>query len=125
MIDHLSITTRSRNAPTRGMNMNFRSDNEVGAHPRIVEAVARAFASGPAPSYGDDDWTHRVEHRLRDLFEKPDLVAFPVATGTAANVLSLACCTPSWARSTVIRRLTSRSTRPTRRNSSRRAPSSA
>ena len=76
--------------------MNFRSDNEVGAHPRIVEAVSRAFASGSAPSYGADDWTHRVEHRLRDLFEKPDLVAFPVATGTAANVLSLACCTPPW-----------------------------
>jgi threonine aldolase len=76
--------------------MNFRSDNEVGAHPRIIEAVSRAFASGGAPSYGADDWTHRVEHRLRDLFEKPDLVAFPVVTGTAANVLSLACCTPSW-----------------------------
>lgn len=76
--------------------MNFRSDNEVGAHARIVEAVGRAFASGSAPSYGADEWTHRVEHRLRDLFEKPDLVAFPVATGTAANVLSLACCTPSW-----------------------------
>lgn len=76
--------------------MNFRSDNEVGAHPRIVEAVARAFSSGSAPSYGADDWTQRVERRLCDLFEKPDLVAFPVATGTAANVLSLACCTPSW-----------------------------
>jgi threonine aldolase len=58
--------------------------------------VGRAFACGAAPSYGADDWTHRVEHRLRELFEKPDLVAFPVATGTAANVLSLACCTPSW-----------------------------
>ncbi|MCF8533498.1 MAG: low specificity L-threonine aldolase [Reyranella sp.] len=76
--------------------MNFRSDNEVGAHGSIVEAVSRAFSGGTAPSYGDDDWTHRVERRLRDLFEKPDLVAFPVATGTAANVLALACCTPPW-----------------------------
>ena len=76
--------------------MNFRSDNEVGAHPGIVEAVARAFAAGSAPSYGDDEWTHRVERRLRELFERPDLIAFPVATGTAANVLSLACCTPPW-----------------------------
>ena len=76
--------------------MNFRSDNEVGAHSSIVEAVSRAFSGGTAPSYGDDDWTHRVERRLRDLFEKPDLVAFPVATGTAANVLALACCTPPW-----------------------------
>ncbi len=76
--------------------MNFRSDNEVGAHPGIVEAVARAFACGTAPSYGADEWTQRVERRLRELFDKPDLVAFPVATGTAANVLALACCTPSW-----------------------------
>lgn len=76
--------------------MNFRSDNEVGAHPAIIEAVSRAFSGGTAPSYGADIWTHRVEQRLRDLFERPDLVAFPVATGTAANVLSLACCTPPW-----------------------------
>ena len=76
--------------------MNFRSDNEVGAHPAIIEAVGRAFTSGTAPSYGSDDWTHRVEQRLRDLFQRPDLVAFPVVTGTAANVLSLACCTPPW-----------------------------
>ena len=58
--------------------------------------MGRAFSSGTAPSYGADEWTQRVERRLRELFDKPDLVAFPVATGTAANVLSLACCTPSW-----------------------------
>ena len=76
--------------------MNFRSDNEVGAHPAIIEAVGRAFTSGPAHSYGADDWTQRVERRLRELFDKPDLVAFPVITGTAANSLALACCTPPW-----------------------------
>jgi threonine aldolase len=76
--------------------MNFRSDNEVGAHPGVIEAVARAFTAGSAPSYGADDWTHKVERRLRELFEKPDLVAYPVITGTAANSLALACCTPPW-----------------------------
>ena len=76
--------------------MNFRSDNEVGAHPTIIEAVSRAFTSGTAFSYGADSWTQRVEQRLRELFNKPDLVAFPVGTGTAANVLALACCTPPW-----------------------------
>ncbi len=76
--------------------MHFRSDNEVGAHPAVIEAVVRAFSSGSAPSYGADEWTRRVERRLRDLFERPDLVAFPVATGTAANVLALSCCTPPW-----------------------------
>ncbi len=77
--------------------MNFRSDNEVGAHPVILEAVTKAFSDGStAPSYGADDWTHRVERRLRDIFGKHDLVAFPVATGTAANSLALSCCTPPW-----------------------------
>jgi threonine aldolase len=76
--------------------MNFRSDNEVGAHPLIIEAVSRAFRAGPVHSYGADEWTQKVEQRLRDIFERPGLVAFPVATGTAANVLALACCTPPW-----------------------------
>jgi threonine aldolase len=76
--------------------INLRSDNEVGAHPLIIEAVGRAFTSGSAKSYGADEWTHRVEDRLRTLFERPDLVAYPVAVGTAANVLALACCTPPW-----------------------------
>jgi len=76
--------------------MDFRSDNVTGAHPAIVEAVSAAYRAGPASSYGADDWTRRVERRLRDVFEKPDLVAFPVATGTAANSLAIACCTPSW-----------------------------
>src|SRR5665213_4114881 len=80
----------------QGQAMNFRSDNEVGAHPLIIEAVSRAFSSGPAFSYGADKWTEKVESRLRDIFEKPDLCAFPVTTGTAANGLALACCTPPW-----------------------------
>ncbi len=76
--------------------MNFRSDNESGAHPLIIEAVGRAFGAGPVHSYGADEWTQRVENRLRDIFERPELCAYPVATGTAANVLALACCTPPW-----------------------------
>jgi threonine aldolase len=76
--------------------LNFRSDNETGAHPAIIEAVSRAFRAGPVHSYGADPWTEKVEHRLREIFEKPDLCAWPVATGTAANVLALACCCPPW-----------------------------
>jgi threonine aldolase len=76
--------------------MNFRSDNEAGAHPAIIEAVAKAFRAGPVHSYGADEWTQKVERRLREIFEKPDLAAYPVAVGTAANVLALACCSPPW-----------------------------
>jgi threonine aldolase len=76
--------------------MNFRSDNETGAHPAIIEAVSRAFRAGSVHSYGADEWTRKVEHRMREIFERPNLAAFPVATGTAANVLALACCSPPW-----------------------------
>ena len=54
--------------------MNFRSDNEVGAHPTIIEAVSRAFTSGTAFSYGADAWTQRVEQRLRELFAERDVM---------------------------------------------------
>jgi len=76
--------------------MNFRSDNEAGAHPSIIEALSRAYGSGSAKSFGEDAWTRRVEHRLQEVFDNPNLAAFPVVTGTVANALSLACCTPAW-----------------------------
>lgn len=73
---------------------DFRSDNTAGAHPLVVEALARA-AVGSTPSYGADPWTARLTERLSDLFETP-VTVFPVATGTAANALSLAAVTPPW-----------------------------
>ena len=76
--------------------MNFRSDNEAGAHPLIIAAVGRAFASGSPAAFGEDECTRRVEQRFREVFDKPDLLAFPVITGTVANALSLACCAPPW-----------------------------
>jgi threonine aldolase len=73
--------------------MNFASDNVTGACPAVLDALVAAN-DGAAMPYGNDDWTGRVRDRLRDLFGKPDLLAFPVATGTAANALALACLTP-------------------------------
>ncbi len=74
--------------------MNFMSDNVTGAAPEILDAIVKANA-GTAPSYGNDDWTRRLTQRLSDLFER-DVAVFPVATGTAANALSLAALTPPW-----------------------------
>jgi len=72
--------------------MNFLSDNVPGASPEIIEALNRASA-GLLPAYGEDVLTARVEARLKEIFEI-DLAAFPVATGTAANALSLSVVTP-------------------------------
>lgn len=57
--------------------MNVRSDNEAGAHPLIIDALRRAFTSGSPASFGEDEWTRRVERRLREVFDKPDLWPFP------------------------------------------------
>lgn len=75
--------------------LNLASDNVTGAAPEIVEAMARA-AGGDAMPYGNDALTDRVTHRIRDLFEHPDAVVFPVATGSAANALALSVMTPPW-----------------------------
>ncbi len=75
--------------------MNFASDNVTGACPAVLDALVQANA-GPAMPYGEDPWTARVQARLRALFDKPDLLAFPVATGTAANALALSCLTPPY-----------------------------
>lgn len=72
--------------------MNFASDNVVGVHPRILQAVVDANG-GPQESYGADEYTTRGIQRLQRVFDT-DLHAFLVTTGTAANSLCLATMTP-------------------------------
>jgi threonine aldolase len=74
--------------------IDFRSDNTGRAAPEILDALIRAN-SGTALGYGADEWTARLQERFADLFETKVRV-FPVATGTAANALSLAAISPSW-----------------------------
>src|SRR5580658_5419397 len=74
--------------------IDFRSDNTGCAAPEILDALVRAN-SGTALGYGADEWTARLQERFSELFETTVRV-FPVATGTAANALSLASITPSW-----------------------------
>jgi threonine aldolase len=45
--------------------------------------------------YGADPWTEKLEGRLAEVFER-EVAVLPVASGTAANVLSLAGLTPPW-----------------------------
>ena len=74
--------------------IDYRSDNTGRAAPEILEALVRANA-GTALGYGADGWTARLQDRFGELFETRVRV-FPVATGTAANALSLAAIAPGW-----------------------------
>src|SRR6266571_7963353 len=74
--------------------IDYRSDNTGRAAPEILEALVRANAD-TALGYGADDWTARLQERFGEVFETRVRV-FPVATGTAANALSLAATAPSW-----------------------------
>lgn len=74
--------------------IDYRSDNTGRAAPEILEALLHAN-SGTALGYGADQWTARLQERFSELFETRVRV-FPVATGTAANALSLAAIGPPW-----------------------------
>jgi threonine aldolase len=74
--------------------MDFASDNVAACHPALMSALAAAN-EGAARPYGADPWTERLEARVSELFERPARVRL-VATGTAANALTLACMTPPW-----------------------------
>lgn len=74
--------------------MNFASDNTAPAHPRVMEALARANQA-PTMPYGNDELTRAMEAKIAALFER-DTNVFLVSTGTAANALSLAAACPPW-----------------------------
>ncbi|SMX40403.1 threonine aldolase family protein [Maliponia aquimaris] len=74
--------------------MNFASDNAGPVPVQVLDALARVN-TGYAASYGADGVTAEVGDRLRALFEAPGAAVYLVATGTAANALSLATlCAP-------------------------------
>jgi threonine aldolase len=66
---------------------SFASDNNAGAHPDILRAVAAAN-EGHAIAYGDDPWTRRAEVKFREHFGD-GIAVFFVYGGTGANVVSL------------------------------------
>ena len=76
------------------MDLNFASDNVVGASAPVLEALVRANA-GALPSYGADPITGEVVAALSDLFEC-EVQVFLVATGTAANALALSAMLSPW-----------------------------
>jgi threonine aldolase len=65
----------------------FGSDNHSGAHPRILEAIAKANIDH-APSYGTDAFSARAQAMMKNHFGL-EAETFFVFNGTAANVLAL------------------------------------
>ncbi len=74
--------------------VNFCSDNATGAAPEILRAL-EAANTGTAMPYGNDDLTRDLQAKFCQTFET-DVVVFPVATGTAANVLALSAMAPPY-----------------------------
>jgi threonine aldolase len=71
----------------------FASDNTASICPEAWAALRDANA-GTAASYGEDQWTARLQEQVRQLFET-DCAVYLVFTGTAANALALAqLCRP-------------------------------
>lgn len=73
---------------------SFASDNYAPAHPDVLAALAAASA-GHEVSYGADPWTARLQDVVRDRFGA-DATAYPVLTGTGANVVALMAMLPRW-----------------------------
>jgi threonine aldolase len=67
--------------------MNFASDNWAGAHPSIATGLS-THAGGFSTAYGDGALDEAVYQRFNEIFER-EVAVFFVATGTAANSLSL------------------------------------
>ncbi len=69
----------------------FASDNAAGAHPAVLDAIARTNV-GHALAYGDDDETRACERAFSDLFGR-DVTTLLTFNGTGANVMALASLT--------------------------------
>lgn len=75
--------------------MNFRSDNTAPVAPEIMEAIGAANRNAAAPSYGEDELSRGLDRVFSEVFET-EVRVFTVASGTAANAISLASLAPPW-----------------------------
>jgi len=74
--------------------MNFRSDNTASAAAEILAALTTVNDKA-APAYGDDPWSRKLDDVFSALFER-EVRVFTVASGTAANAISIASAVPPW-----------------------------
>ncbi|MEV0109738.1 low specificity L-threonine aldolase [Nocardia sp. NPDC050799] len=72
----------------------FASDNNAGVHPEVLAAIALANG-GHQPAYGSDDYTVHLQQIFRRHFGER-AVAYPVFSGTGANIITLQALLPRW-----------------------------
>ena len=85
-----STAVRLHDPSVRG----FASDNYSGVHPEVLAALAAAN-EGHQVSYGEDEYTARLQQLMEEHFGE-GIECFPVFNGTGANVLSLQSLLPRW-----------------------------
>ena len=96
--------------------MNFRSDNTAPAAPEILAALTRCERKRRA-AVRRGRWSKQLDEKFGELFER-EVRVFTVATGTAANSISLASADAALGRGiSVIAKRTSSATNAARRNS--------
>lgn len=76
------------------LERHFASDNNAGAHPEVLAALAAANG-GHAGSYGDDPYTKRAEAAFRELVGDEARIFFAF-NGTGANVIALCAALRPW-----------------------------
>ncbi len=84
----ICTTSRARLQQKRAAHMHFASDNWAGVHPKIAENLNRRYG-GFVPAYGASDLDKAVDKTFSEIFGH-DVSVYFVATGTAANALSIA-----------------------------------
>lgn len=67
--------------------MDFRSDNVIGIHPSILDAIIQANQQTES-SYGGDSYSSKLKEKCCELFET-DVDVYLTNTGTAANCMGL------------------------------------
>ena len=72
----------------------FGSDNQSGAFPEVIEALAEAN-HGHVVAYGDDPWTTRCVDTFRDLFGG-DSDVYLAWNGSGSNVVALQTLLPKY-----------------------------
>ena len=75
--------------------MFFASDNASPVPQQVMDAMVKVN-EGYAASYGTDEEMDEVRTLIREIFEAPEAEVYLVATGTSANVLSLATLVEPW-----------------------------